>query len=74
MSSNKPLALSGCWTAMVTPFTSDATRVDVECFKRQIRAQAEGALLLAGGAAEVWIVTEADADARSGSLTVTLAE
>ncbi len=44
MSSNKPLALSGCWTAMVTPFTSDATRVDVECFKRQIRAQAEGAV------------------------------
>ena len=30
---------------MVTPFTSDGERVDVECFKRQIRAQAEGAIV-----------------------------
>jgi len=42
MNAHSKLKLAGCWTAMVTPFTSDAERVDVECFKQQIRAQAEG--------------------------------
>jgi 4-hydroxy-tetrahydrodipicolinate synthase len=42
MNAHSKLKLSGCWTAMVTPFSSDAERVDVECFKQQIRAQAEG--------------------------------
>ncbi len=42
MSTHAQLHLPGCWTAMITPFSSDAQRVDVECFKQQIRAQAQG--------------------------------
>ena len=44
MNAHSKLKLPGCWTAMVTPFTSDAERVDVECFKQQIRAQADGSV------------------------------
>ncbi|MCE9619380.1 MAG: 4-hydroxy-tetrahydrodipicolinate synthase [Planctomycetes bacterium] len=38
----KALKLPGCWTALITPFTADASQVDLPRLKEQIRAQSEG--------------------------------